>query len=128
MSLYVFVAARVGQISAHTTSENYLFDLNNVFSSATFPYTKGSSALMSPPGESIFLVMSFSMKMFFSFASLNPNAGSCLRQEILILPQKPSPTTSYIGGMYNHDHMHFVPATNHTQVPANTGADPSTSQ
>jgi histone deacetylase 1/2 len=50
----------------------------------------------------------------FPFASLNPNAGSRLRQEILLLPQKSSPTTSHIGGMSNHDHMHFVPATNHT--------------
>jgi histone deacetylase 1/2 len=64
----------------------------------------------------------------FPFASLNPNDGSRLSQKILLVPAPTSPTPPNMEGMTNHDHMQFVPATNQTQVPENSGDTAATSQ
>jgi histone deacetylase 1/2 len=61
---------------------------------------------------------------FFPFASLNPNAGTRHRMEILLLPQDtPSPPSSSVGTA-NHDHMFIVPRTDPMQ--ATTSAESST--
>jgi histone deacetylase 1/2 len=60
----------------------------------------------------------------FPFASLDPNAGTRHRTEILLLRQDTPSTPSSSLGEANHDHMYFVPLTDPMQ--AGTSAASST--
>ena len=56
----------------------------------------------------------------FPFASLHPNAGQRLRDEILLLPQNSISTLSNIGDAQIDDHMPLpiiLVVANHDQVP-----------
>jgi hypothetical protein len=57
----------------------------------------------------------------YSFSAIHHNAGSHLREEILILPSHLTNTASNIDGVHSHDHMHIVPITDLTRVPQDEG-------
>jgi histone deacetylase 1/2 len=62
----------------------------------------------------------------FPFASLNPNAGRRLREEILLLPQDNSPSASTDRGVHTNDHyLQTVPVTNPPQAPVGDSSENS---
>ena len=62
-------------------------------------------------------------RSIFPFASLHPNAGRRLREEILLLPPDLSPSTSNIEGLHTNDHMHIVPITDPLQFTPDANAN-----
>jgi hypothetical protein len=86
------LAVHAGPTFGHSTPTNSNFGQNSVFFLAIAICTKASSVLTLQPVGFISLEMSSSMKHFFPFTKLNPNAGMRLRSEILLLPTQIQPT------------------------------------
>jgi hypothetical protein len=130
MSLYVFLVVRVGPIYVLTYHKHKLsFRSKRCVFLGYSPRHKGVKCLDVSTSRVFISCDVVFDENIFPFASLHPNAGRCLREEIMLLSETASPSSSDDRGVHtNVQYLHIVLVVDLLQVTAEVSSSQNSGQ